>query len=478
MKKIIITMLVFLLSISNTIAFDYGDWKYINDTFKQKVDTLLEKTQDSKKVIIQDKVKAFLKKTNLSENNRNLLQYIDYNISSKWVVKKITVKNIPKIKTTDLNIQWINSSTWNYNYKTVKTIRELFKYTKDNIWCLSYEEINQPEISYTITWMKTKYIIPNNSLLKITFDYNDNINRWSFDEPLDISQSLSMSVCWEHTIYLTKKWFTKIEEPIVTTSRACTIVWDADYQKAMDEYLKSKNFINDATIKNRWTDCLSIINADIIEAFWDNFYNSVKNDQKTLSSLYHLIVYNWLDATKKLNTSVIKSKDWLYYNQFLDINQKIDQGKIDTYNELQNLVDNLTKWIDNNDKKIEVIFNWIVNNIKYDEYTNSLYANYTNEQQFQNDFGKNSKINAVIYGISTYKNKSGICMGYSQLFYTMLLMTWIENQDIVTWLIGKVNVNSKHHSWNRVGSYYYDTTFWKYWYKLTKDNINKDRTED
>lgn len=165
-----------------------------------------------------------------------------------------------------------------------------------------------------------------------------------------------------------------------------------------------------------------------------------------------------------------------YYQEFVDGNGNLDTKKIEAYKSLQILVGNLTAGMTDDDKKIEGIFNWIVGNIKYNEAVDRLLTTVKTEDEF-NEGIKNISNKNVWSGIYTYINKDGVCAGYANLFSIMLTMAWINDQEVKAGLVNGGPIWKSSHVWNRVGSYYYDPTWGKNWYKLTKDTMYQNRKD-
>lgn len=477
MRKIIIIAILSILSVSNALAYDYGNGKHIDDKAKQTIDASVGKLSESRASVIQGKV-AILLKRKFSKKNMELLEYIGYALQIRNTKQATQVSNVAKMESGSVNILTTSTTNVATDYKKIRTINELYQNVGARGDCVMRNESNITSVVKIEIGAETKYTIPKNSMFEVAFNDSDILNWGWFSGSLNLSKSLLLPICGERAVYLSMEWYTETVKSISIVSKACKVVGDSEYENAMDEYLKSKNFVNDIWANNGGRNCNDIINADVVDVVGKDFYDAIKADTDVMSSLHYLIVFNWVEASKKLISAVPKNKNWLYYRQFLDTHRKIDQTKLASAKELQGLVDSLTTGITDENKKIETIFNWIVDNIKYDDYTNNLYANYKTEQDFWANFENNPKANDVAFGIATYKNRMGICSGYAQLFSTMLLMSWIEDQEVKTWLTGKIDVSSKHHAWNRIGSYYYDPTWGKKWYKLTKEDMYKDRKDD
>lgn len=159
MRKIIIIVILSILSVSNALAYDYGNGKHIDDKAKQTVDASVGKLSESRASMIQGKV-AILLKRKLSKKNMELLEYIGYALQSRTVenttVHTPDILNTPKTESVAINLPVVQNiprtNTGNFNsttspnsqfdYTTIKTVDELKRYVKE------YIEI-EPSLKYT-----------------------------------------------------------------------------------------------------------------------------------------------------------------------------------------------------------------------------------------------------------------------------------------------------------------------------------------
>lgn len=119
------------------------------------------------------------------------------------------------------------------------------------------------------------------------------------------------------------------------------------------------------------------------------------------------------------NTSKINS---VFLNSIQNINWNLEMDSIKKAKEL-------TKGLESDLEKINVIYNYIVNNIEYD---------YKKIDQIDNKYIPNIE--------DTLHNKKGICYDYSSLFAAML-----RSLDIPTKLVkGYKNDIDVYHAWNEV----------------------------
>jgi transglutaminase/protease-like cytokinesis protein 3 len=125
-----------------------------------------------------------------------------------------------------------------------------------------------------------------------------------------------------------------------------------------------------------------------------------------------------------------------------------------------------TKVPDKEDR-IRMIYGWISSNIKYDKITSdnlfrwaeltTVFANIDNKYHSW---------------IMTFKNKMWVCTGYSNLFYLIATYAGIDNIDIVLGKVYDKNYNNYvGHAWNKIGDYFYDTTYESTWNNLSSDGV-------
>jgi len=138
------------------------------------------------------------------------------------------------------------------------------------------------------------------------------------------------------------------------------------------------------------------------------------------------------------------------------------------FKKLNQLSLSITKKGKNEIDKQELLFNWVVNNIKYK--LKSWKENYN-----------------IFSGIETYKNKYWVCDWYSKLYIYMLLFNWYTDIEQISWHV----LDSKDfwkiwHAWVRIWNYYYDPTFENpkteklqknLYYRLPQEILNANRIE-
>ncbi|MDD5769713.1 MAG: transglutaminase domain-containing protein [Candidatus Gracilibacteria bacterium] len=152
---------------------------------------------------------------------------------------------------------------------------------------------------------------------------------------------------------------------------------------------------------------------------------------------------NEYKKVRLVNENIIKgitNKNEFLYN-ILDDNRNIDNNYDDILLEIKNLTLDLIKDKKTDDEKIFVIYSWVVNNIDY-------YKNYSDGNK------------QIFSGILTYKNKIGVCDGYTKLFSYMLSFAGINNVETKRgFAFDSEDFLSFGHAWTRIGDYYYDSTF-------------------
>lgn len=194
--------------------------------------------------------------------------------------------------------------------------------------------------------------------------------------------------------------------------------------------------------------------------FFDNYYNFVNANAINVD----FIKNNWLNYKKSVifvkddKVSFLKEykkyrliKDELLYglpnkNYILWLLKKYSFRKdSDLYLDedvlsIKNKVNSITKNSFKSSYKIEKIYDYILKNTSYS-------TNYT----FDNpDF---------FSWIKTFKNNSGVCEWYTELFVIMLWFSLIDSK-ILTWdVLDAPDFGNIWHAWVKIWEYYYDPTF-------------------
>ncbi len=133
-------------------------------------------------------------------------------------------------------------------------------------------------------------------------------------------------------------------------------------------------------------------------------------------------------------------------NQFLwsvvDDNRFFSWDYEDILLQIQDTTKNITSGINNNDQKIRKIYDYIVNEVHY-------YDTYITDGNKQ-----------VFSWVLTYKNKTGVCDGYTKLFLYMLSFAGISDVEIKRgFAYDNGDFPNYWHAWVRIWEAYYDPTF-------------------
>ncbi|MDD2870728.1 MAG: hypothetical protein PHS49_01960 [Candidatus Gracilibacteria bacterium] len=93
------------------------------------------------------------------------------------------------------------------------------------------------------------------------------------------------------------------------------------------------------------------------------------------------------------------------------------------------------------EQKIEILYDYVLENIEYpSKYNSDDYENFS--------------------GIYTYKNRSGVCEGYTRMLLYMLSFSNVNNTEVLRGdIIDAPDFNKIGHAWIKIGEQYYDPTF-------------------
>lgn len=142
---------------------------------------------------------------------------------------------------------------------------------------------------------------------------------------------------------------------------------------------------------------------------------------------------------QKLITGVT-NKDEFFYN-VLDDNRNIEGNYDDVLLNLKLITQNITKDAKTQEEKIKIIYKRVVDNIEY-------YKNYSDGNK------------QVFSWVHTFKNKTGVCDGYTKIFSYMLSFAWVSDVEIKRgYAYDSNDFPNFWHAWVRIGNYYYDPTF-------------------
>lgn len=196
--------------------------------------------------------------------------------------------------------------------------------------------------------------------------------------------------------------------------------------------------------------------------FYDFFNLNTYSFDSEYTSLEQLKKY-WLD----LKTSLIFLNDWKYWlvkkfkkielfdKQLLENISNIDEFMFNlsddistvksdyksNLQEIKNISLSLTKNLNNDQEKIQIIYKWIVDNITY-------YENFT-------DWNKE-----IFSWLTTFENRFWVCDWYTKLFLYMLSFAWVNDVKIKTWYaFDSEYFPSFWHAWVSIWQKYYDPTF-------------------
>jgi hypothetical protein len=169
---------------------------------------------------------------------------------------------------------------------------------------------------------------------------------------------------------------------------------------------------------------------------------SVKNDLLYLSDA-------WLVFVKDYKKIKLISDNIIYWipnkNQFL---KEVRDDKYHIQNETDNdfiklkiISKNLTKNAENKQEKIDILYNYILENVSYTQPIDL----------------KNKKI---FSWIQTYKNKDGVCEWYVKYFQYLLQFSGIKDVKSLRWyVVDAQDYPQIWHAWTKIGDNYYDPTF-------------------
>lgn len=211
-----------------------------------------------------------------------------------------------------------------------------------------------------------------------------------------------------------------------------------------------------------------------------NIILNKKNSEKNKFVIEYLktLITNKINQYNNLSTE----KEVKQQENFTENSSNIENKVVslnDNEKEIKDFVSNLTKWITNEDEKIKIIFQWITTNIKYNQTILDLYNSDKTESEINRIIADKSLCKSCYNWYDTFKTKNWVCEWYTELFDMMLKSIWIKDTEIISWTALWTNNKVWSHSWNRIWSYYYDTTRDKWtmkWYKLPKDIFYSTRT--
>lgn len=150
--------------------------------------------------------------------------------------------------------------------------------------------------------------------------------------------------------------------------------------------------------------------------------------------------YKKIRLVGKSLVSGVANQQEFFYN-VLDDNRNIEWNYDETLTNLRAITQDLIKDKKSQEEKIKVIYKRVIDNIEY-------YRNYSDGNK------------QVFSWIHTFKNKTGVCDGYTKIFSYMLSFAWIQDVEIKRWYaFDSQDFPNFGHAWVRIGNYYYDPTF-------------------
>lgn len=151
--------------------------------------------------------------------------------------------------------------------------------------------------------------------------------------------------------------------------------------------------------------------------------NAVKT--KLISEIY----LDWVTDKNEFLKNVIDDKKYL--------SSDTDQY----FKELKSVAQSITKNAVSDAQKIQIIYDWVIDNITYT---------------------KNVDLSdkKIFSWILTYKNKDGVCDGYTKLMWYMLMYGGLSHIEVIKWYVIDVpDFPQIGHAWVKIWDSYYDPTF-------------------
>lgn len=253
------------------------------------------------------------------------------------------------------------------------------------------------------------------------------------------------------------------------------VLWDDGEYRFIEEYENEEKIPYSQLAQKYW----GLITQDYkVHEKWENYYGYNFNTTRVYEDEYG-VYQSQLDASG-FSTDTLIYRDELGKYQFVVDYQKQNIASTDTLfwvmdklrildslredakhpnittekilQEIESLTKNLTKW-KTREEKIQAIYGWILENISY-----SLNIDLENE--------------AIFSAIETFKNKQGVCTGYTKLSSYMFSFAGIPDAEVIRGqVIDAPDFPQIGHAWLRIGDKYYDPTFDDpVWASTTKSN--------
>lgn len=145
---------------------------------------------------------------------------------------------------------------------------------------------------------------------------------------------------------------------------------------------------------------------------------------------------------------------------------------LNTFIQIKNTTDNLTKNLTSKEDKIKAIYEYIIQNTEYDNET-------LERDKSLNDMSKVSSVEPYSW-FWAFKNKKAVCNGYVELMYFMVSFAGINDVEKIDGRVTTYQAIWQNHTWLRVWDKYYDPTFddgtsSRKYYGISKDVMLWDR---
>lgn len=186
--------------------------------------------------------------------------------------------------------------------------------------------------------------------------------------------------------------------------------------------------------------------------FPKNVTPNIKDLEYNNISTQNDLVYlweNWLVFIKDYKkVKLISDEILIWIPDKLQFLKEIRDDKFHIQNETDNdfiklkiISKNLTKDLYKKQDKIDVLYDYILENISYTQPIDL-------------------KDKKIFSWIQTYKNKDGVCEWYVKYFQYLLQFSWIEWVESLRWyVVDAQDYPQIWHAWTKIGDYYYDPTF-------------------
>lgn len=260
---------------------------------------------------------------------------------------------------------------------------------------------------------------------------------------------------WNYTAFQDKKWM------IIKTSSSKTYIFIEEFE--IGEKIPYSSFYTEE-YSNKF------IEENNKYVLWDDdiYYTYVFDNYSVFSDEYWIYEQNlstlWVDIEDTIFYRDSTGKFWFVrdYEKVKLISKNILSGVVNTevflnvladdkkwlsddtdkdFITLKTLSNSLVKNVKTQDEKIEKIYHWILDNISYTKNIN------LNDRK-------------IFSWIQTYKNKDGVCDGYSKLMVYMLLFAGISDVEQIKWdVFDAKDFPDIGHAWVRVWDTYFDPTF-------------------